>query len=224
MWGQLTTPWQICFEEAWEAYCNGSIPIGAVLVDEQNNIISRGRNRINENSAPLKQTCGNKIAHAEINVLLQVSKEIPMRNLTLYTTTEPCILCFGAIVMCNIGKVRYAAKDLLAGGSNLNNSNNTFIDGRLIDIKSDQKRLGEIQRVIRTDYILRNLNTETAQKLLVDDAKDYPEAVQLGKYWFSLNKLEHAKQNGERISKIINEIEQELSKEIKFVAYYAGSG
>ncbi|MCZ8517687.1 nucleoside deaminase [Paenibacillus filicis] len=211
MWQSLEIPWQICFEEAWEAYCNGSIPIGAVLVDEQNNIVSRGRNRINETYAPVKQTCGNKLAHAEINVLMQVSKETQMRNLTLYTTTEPCILCFGAIVMCNVGKVRYSAKDLLAGGSNLNNSNNTFIEGRLIDIQCDQKRLGEIQRVLRTDYILRYLNKETAQKLLYGFTEDYPEAVELGKRWFDLNKLEHAKQNGYHIGKIIDEINQELS-------------
>ncbi|MFD0680348.1 MULTISPECIES: nucleoside deaminase [unclassified Paenibacillus] len=213
MWEELTTPWKICFEEAWEAYCKGSIPIGAVLVDEQDNIISRGRNRIHETNAPLKQTCGNKLAHAEINVLMQVSKETTMRNSTLYTTTEPCILCFGAIVMCNVGRVRYAASDLLAGGSNLNKSNNTFIEQRLIDIKQcDQKRLGEFQRVLRTDYILRNLNKVKAQKMLEDDSKDYPEAVDLGEHWFKINKLEHAKQNGEHISNIINEIVQELNK------------
>jgi len=32
MWNRLSIPWKVCFEEAWEAYCKGSIPIGAVLV------------------------------------------------------------------------------------------------------------------------------------------------------------------------------------------------
>jgi tRNA(adenine34) deaminase len=44
MWEDLSIPWKVSFEEAWEAYCSGSLPIGAVLVDSDHNIISRGRN------------------------------------------------------------------------------------------------------------------------------------------------------------------------------------
>lgn len=112
MWDMLSVPWQVAFTEAWESYCNGSIPIGAVLIDSLGNIISQERNRINETMAPDGHTCSNRLAHAEINVLIQC-----------------------AIVMSGIRQVRYAASDPVAGGSNLNNANNDFIRSRKIDIQ-----------------------------------------------------------------------------------------
>jgi len=32
MWMDLSFPWQECFKEAWASYCQGSLPIGAVVV------------------------------------------------------------------------------------------------------------------------------------------------------------------------------------------------
>jgi tRNA(adenine34) deaminase len=211
MWGTLSLPWQVCFEEAWEAYCNGSIPIGAVMINDNGEVISRGRNRINESFAPSNQTCANKLAHAEINVLLQVNKEHRInKNYTLYTTTETCVLCFGAIVMSGIRRVRYAAKDPLAGGANLNFSENSFIRERAIDIQCDYNYLGNIQRVIRTEYVIRNLNAETSKKLLKYYIIDYPEAVQLGERWFKNGKLEQARQDGIPIEYVVKEIFNEI--------------
>jgi len=45
-WDRLSLPWQACLEEAWSAYCASTIPIGAVVVDADGRILSRGRNRI----------------------------------------------------------------------------------------------------------------------------------------------------------------------------------
>jgi tRNA(adenine34) deaminase len=212
MWKNLSLPWQVCFEEAWDAYCNGSIPIGATLVNGNNEIISRGRNRIHETTAPGRQTCSNKLAHAEINVLLQLDNEAIKigSDWTLYTTTEPCVLCFGAIVMAGVRKVIYAAKDPLAGGANLNDSENTFIKGRNIDIHGDSKILGGIQRVLRTDYVIRNISMEHATKRLAEYSMDYPEAVELGKRWYEQNKLVQAKESGSSVENIVNEIYLEL--------------
>jgi hypothetical protein len=47
----------------------------------------------------------------------------PLDASRLYTTTEPCVLCFGAIVMSGIRRVRYASTDALAGGAYLKHSN-----------------------------------------------------------------------------------------------------
>jgi tRNA(adenine34) deaminase len=130
---------------------------------------------------------------------------------SLYTTTEPCVLCFGAIVMSGINRVRYAALDPIAGGSNLNNVNNSFIQSREIDIQCGDKFLGNIQRVIRTDYVLRLDDKDKAESLLFCESNDYPEAVDLGRRWFKSNKLIQAKQDGLKISTIIDEIHKELS-------------
>ena len=116
----LTRPWQICLEEAWAAYCTGSLPIGACVVDAQGNILSRGRNRIMENQAEVPYACGNTLAHAELNALLAFKADRQVRRAaSLYTTTEPCPLCLGAFYMSSIRTLHYAAREPFAGSTNL---------------------------------------------------------------------------------------------------------
>jgi tRNA(Arg) A34 adenosine deaminase TadA len=216
MWEEMSYPWQVAFMEAWEAYCHGSIPIGAVLVNSNGEVVSRGRNRINENSAPTNQICFNKLAHAEVNVLLQVNNRDTNLNTqyTLYTTTEPCIFCFGAIVMSGIRRVRYAAKDPIAGGADLNKSSNKFILSREIDIHCDRRFLGIVQRVIRTDYLLRYISREKSEMLLEREGIYYPEAIELGRAWFETNKLLKSKKEGKGINEIVDEIHKEIGNGI----------
>lgn len=212
MWDSLSKPWKACFEEAWDSYCHGSIPIGAVLVDANGEIISRGRNRIHENSAPHKQVCSNRLAHAELNVILQLEQmdSQSLRDYILYTTTEPCVLCFGAIVMSGIRTVRYAASDPIAGGVSLNQSEHAFIKSRKINIRKDEQILGDIQRVLRTDYVLRTMSKDKQERFLNAYCIEYPDAVNLGRSWFESGKLAKAKKDKLSIDFIINEISNGL--------------
>lgn len=212
MWGKLSSPWKACFEEAWDAYCHGSIPIGAVVVDHNANIISRGRNRINESSAPFRQTYSNRLAHAEINALLQLdmAESDKLKDFTLYTTTEPCVLCFGAVTMSGIRKVRYAATDPVAGGANLIFANNSFIQSRNIDFECEEKHIGEIQRVLRTDHVIRTLGYENASRFLNEYRKEYPEAIQLGIQWYEEDILQEALKERVPIDVIIDKISDEI--------------
>jgi tRNA(adenine34) deaminase len=213
MWNSLSGPWKACFEEGWDAYCNGSIPIGAVLVDGNNNIISRGRNRIKESVAPERQTCSNKLAHAEINTLLQIDSSYKIKSdHILMTSTEPCVLCFGAIVMSGVRRIIYAAKDPHAGGTNLNNSENSFIQGRNIEIIEADKHLAEIQRVIRTEYVLRYVDRERALELLEKYEKEYPVAVAIGKRWYEDGQLIDMKNRNVSIESVFDEISKEINK------------
>ncbi|MCG7376776.1 nucleoside deaminase [Paenibacillus sp. ACRSA] len=214
MWEKLSECWKASFEEAWEAYAHGSIPIGAVIVDANNRIISRGRNRINETTAPIKQTCSNRLAHAEINALLQLdtldSEE--HKNYTLYTTTEPCVLCFGAIIMSGVKKVRFAATDPIAGGANLNDAENSFIKSRNLDIKCADTYLGELQRVLRTDQVIRALGKEQANRFLDKYRMKYPKAIELGIKWNREGRLQEALRNNDPVELIINNISKEIKE------------
>jgi tRNA(adenine34) deaminase len=58
---------------------------------------------------------GNRMAHAEMNALLALGQDVDPRTCALYTTTEPCPMCIGAIRMHTIGKVCYASRDPVAG-------------------------------------------------------------------------------------------------------------
>ena len=120
MWENLSLPWQAALEMAWEAYCAGTVPIGAVIADEDGNIVTRGRNRIMDKSAPASQIFSNELAHAEINVLLSLTlNREECRRVALYTTMEPCPLCMGALYMSDVKTVHFAARDPWAGSTNL---------------------------------------------------------------------------------------------------------
>ena len=119
-WDALPRPWQVCLEEAWAAYCAGSLPIGACVADVEGNILSRGRNRIAETAGEAPYIFNDELAHAEINALLAIQSEYEARHTaTLYTTTEPCPLCLGAFYMSGIRTLRYAAREPFAGSTNL---------------------------------------------------------------------------------------------------------
>ena len=45
MWDSLAPVWQACLEEAWLAYCAGSVPIGAAVADAHGQVIVASNNR-----------------------------------------------------------------------------------------------------------------------------------------------------------------------------------
>jgi tRNA(adenine34) deaminase len=119
-WDEVSAPWRAAFEQAWEAYCAGSLPIGCVIADREDNVLFAGRNRLYEYVAETGQLAGNHLAHAELNALafLRTATTEP-QGCVLYTTMEPCPMCTGAIRMIKVGAVAYAARDPMAGSITL---------------------------------------------------------------------------------------------------------
>jgi tRNA(Arg) A34 adenosine deaminase TadA len=113
----LDSAWQATYELAWEAWRAGTIPIGAVVADREGRVIARGRNRIFDPDRPPGQLAGAWIAHAEVNALLQLPAN-HYEDFAVTSTTEPCLMCAGAITMSLRGRVvvRYAVEDPIAGG------------------------------------------------------------------------------------------------------------
>jgi tRNA(Arg) A34 adenosine deaminase TadA len=114
-WDALEPPWRRCLEQAWEAFCNGSVPVGAVITGPDGSIVAAGRNRQREETAPSPQIAGTNLAHAEVNALIQLPRGWYLAH-TLYSTLQPCLLCTGAICHTHIGTVRYAARDPIFSG------------------------------------------------------------------------------------------------------------
>lgn len=110
----LAPPWPDVFELMWEAYLAGTIPVGAVVADEDGAIVSRGRNRIFTEPA-VGQLGRTRLGHAEVNALIALSSDRKYPELTLYSSLEPCHLCLAAATMSQIGAVRYAGADPYAG-------------------------------------------------------------------------------------------------------------
>jgi tRNA(Arg) A34 adenosine deaminase TadA len=95
--------------EANNAEANGEVPVGAVVV-HNNQIIGRGQNRVLRDSDPT--------AHAEIVALREAGlhlRNYRLEDCTLYATLEPCAMCAGAILQARISRLVYAAPDPKAG-------------------------------------------------------------------------------------------------------------
>ncbi|MGO9454933.1 MAG: nucleoside deaminase [Candidatus Binataceae bacterium] len=111
-WSALEEPWRKALTLAWEAYVGGNVGVGAALTDAQGRIVAVGRNRGSDTGAPPGRLRSTPIAHAEIDVLGQLTPG-DYQHHTLWTTLESCPLCSMAIVMSNIGNVAFAARDRL---------------------------------------------------------------------------------------------------------------
>jgi tRNA(adenine34) deaminase len=119
-WDSIPLPWQVCLEEAWLAYGAGCTPIGAVITAPNGEIISRGRNRINDPFVHDGLIRNTRLAHAELNALIVLPEGVyDLHTYTLYTILEPCPLCLGALYMSGVRKFYFAARDPWAGSVNL---------------------------------------------------------------------------------------------------------
>jgi tRNA(adenine34) deaminase len=111
--------WRAALELAWEAFGAGTIPVGAVVTGADGSVLARGRNRMFDTTAPPGQIFGTRVAHAEINALVQLGSDRRYFDCTLWTTLEPCAQCIGASWLSTIGRVEFAAADVYGGASRL---------------------------------------------------------------------------------------------------------
>lgn len=91
--------------EAEQAYAEGEIPVGAVVVC-RNQIISRAHN--------LTETLTDVTAHAEMQAITAAANMLGGKYLTgctLYVTLEPCTMCAGALGWAQIDRIVYGASD-----------------------------------------------------------------------------------------------------------------
>ncbi|GAB4430378.1 MAG: tRNA adenosine(34) deaminase TadA [Anaerolineales bacterium] len=87
----------------------GNLPVGAVIVLDDE-IIAEGQNRL---WIPVV----NPSQHAEIDAIQKVPPALwkRAREMTLYTTLEPCLMCLSTILLHHIGRVLYGANDPRGG-------------------------------------------------------------------------------------------------------------
>jgi len=104
-----TTFMQQAMHLAQQAQQRGDVPVGAVLV-HNNQAIGTGFNR--------RQSEHNPLAHAELLALQQAAQHLQqwrLLNCTLYVTLEPCPMCAGALVNARVSRLVFAAADPKSG-------------------------------------------------------------------------------------------------------------
>jgi len=101
---------RIALEEAKRAGEEGEVPVGAVLVYE-NQVMARGHNR------PI--ALHDPTGHAEILTLRAGAANAGNYRIpqgTLYVTLEPCIMCAGALIQARVKRLVFGADDPKGGG------------------------------------------------------------------------------------------------------------
>ncbi|MEY8350626.1 nucleoside deaminase [Bacillus cereus] len=104
---------EMALEEAEKALKENTYPVGAVIVDENYNVIAKGRNRVH----PQKDVT----AHAEIDAIRNAGQamfdaKIKNEKFTIFSTLEPCPMCTGGILFAKLKRVVWLLNDDLGFG------------------------------------------------------------------------------------------------------------
>ena len=128
--------------EARQALDGDEFPVGCVMVHD-GEIISNGR-RIHS-----KGPTENELDHAEIvalRKLFALHPEIDRREITVYSTMEPCLMCYVTLLLNGIRKIVYGFEDIMGGGTNL-----------------DLQQLNPLYREMEVDIIPHVMRSESLQ-------------------------------------------------------------
>lgn len=102
----------LALEQADLALATGDVPVGAVVLSADGDVLGAGRNR--------READGDPTAHAEVLALRAAAHDRGAWRLdgcTLVVTLEPCVMCAGATVLSRVDRLVFGAWDPKAGAA-----------------------------------------------------------------------------------------------------------
>jgi tRNA(adenine34) deaminase len=105
----------LALEQARIAFDRGDFPVGCVIVQDGRVMAVGARQGTRRDRA-----VSSEIDHAEINALKHletIDLQVDLERCILFCTMEPCLMCFGAIILSGIKKIVYAYEDPMGGGT-----------------------------------------------------------------------------------------------------------
>jgi cytosine/creatinine deaminase len=87
---------RIAYDEAKAGFDEGGCPIGSVLA-RGDKLVSQGRNQ--------RVQGGDPIAHGEMDALRKAGRQKTYKDMTIYTSLSPCMMCTGTIIQFGIPRV-----------------------------------------------------------------------------------------------------------------------
>ena len=91
-------------QQARKSLANNEVPVGAVIVNEQDIVIGRGYNRVEKDKTQQH--------HAEMQAIKRAVKargDWRLDGCTIYVTLEPCAMCLGALLLSRVKQIIYGA-------------------------------------------------------------------------------------------------------------------
>ena len=123
---------RLALAEAGRTSAAGDVPVGAVVVSAEGEVVGRGHN--------VREADGDPAGHAELVAMRAAATAVGSWRLTgctLVVTLEPCTMCAGALVLARVDRLVYGADDPKAGAV-----------GSLWDVVRD-RRLNHRPEVVR---------------------------------------------------------------------------
>lgn len=102
---------------AEKALGEGEFPVGCIISLDGEILVETGR-KGSDGKLP------SEITHAEILALQNFEKKIPPEKRSrccLYSTMEPCLMCYAATLLAGIGRIVWAYEDVMGGGTSCAN-------------------------------------------------------------------------------------------------------
>jgi len=100
-------------EQAEAAYHAGEFPVGCILV-HKDRVLASGR-RTGTTAEGV-----NEVDHAEMVALRRLvlaGRDVAPAEIVLFSTLEPCLMCYGAVILSGIRTIVYAFEDVMGGGT-----------------------------------------------------------------------------------------------------------
>ena len=151
-------------EQAEQALSMGEFPVGCVLVYNDSVLVTGARYHSTADSH-------NEIDHAEMTALRRfadLEKEIDRERVILFSTLEPCLMCYSAIILNGIRQIVYAYEDVMGGGTNLDLKQlNPFYQDMQISVKA---------------HVLRERSLALFKEFFSDSKNSYLKGTLLAQY------------------------------------------
>ena len=158
----------LALDEAKAALKRGDFPVGCVITFNER-VVATGSRLHSTGNNP------NEIDHAEVMALRQLHRNFTSTNpaadpkkLRLFSTMEPCLMCFGAILLSGIGEIIYAYEDIMGGAT-----------------RRDRTHWSALYRdghVRITPDVLRRQSVRLFKEFFSDPANDYWKESRLARY------------------------------------------
>lgn len=162
---ELDICWKRIFSLEWASISEKSKAIAALIVSEEDGIISEGRNKIGEQAIP-----NPRVSHAEVEAIrnLNIKKYPHVKSYVLYAALEPCPMCMGTMVMGGIRNIIIGAHDAHGGAMHLIEQSN-FLRNKNIKVTWMPQAYGDMQRGLQAiRELLYNTDKNRLEYMLAD--------------------------------------------------------
>jgi tRNA(adenine34) deaminase len=151
-------------EEAEQALDMGEFPVGCVMVCDNSVLVTGARYHSTSHSH-------NELDHAEmlaLRRLIDSGTDVERERVILFSTLEPCLMCYSAVILNGIRQIVYAYEDVMGGGTNI-----------------DLKRLKPFYRDMRVSvkpHVLREESLVLFKKYFSDPKNTYLRGTLFAEY------------------------------------------